>query len=287
MLRSSLQLLRPLHWIKNLFVLAPLLFAQHLFDSNELGLALVAFCVFCLLSSAVYAFNDVQDAERDRAHPHKSLRPVASGRIRPAAALVASACLAVAALGLAFALRWSFGAVGLVYLGLNLVYSRWLKRIAFVDVLLIAAGFVLRVVGGALVIEVEISIWLVPCTFFLACLLGFGKRRHELETQPDDNTTRPALAGYSARSLRIAEVLAALMSLLCYLAYSLAPGTVAKFGTHWLVATLPFPALGVWRYLHLVESKRDLPPTEALVGDAPSWLNLIAWVVAVTWILYA
>jgi 4-hydroxybenzoate polyprenyltransferase len=288
MLRDWVTICRPAHWVKNLFVLAPLLFARQLFDVREWLLALAAAGLFCLMSSAVYAFNDVADASRDRTHPLKRNRPVAAGRIRPGQALVAAGLLAAVALTGAFWLRVWFGWIGLGYLALNGLYSVALKRIAFLDVLSIAAGFILRVVGGAVAIEVGISTWLVVCTFFLACLLGFGKRRHELEAMGDSTLqTRPALGGYTRESLRWAEWITAGVTVCSYLAYTLAPGTVAKFGGMQLVFTLPFPVFGILRYLRLVGARTRPAPTEALITDPPSVLNLAAWVAAVVVCLYA
>jgi len=291
MMRSWIALVRPIHWMKNLFVLAPLLFAQQLFVPGLLVNALIAMLLFCLLSSSIYMYNDVQDAEQDRSHPLKAGRPVASGAVRPERALLASVVLAAVALAAAFILRPQFGLIGLAYLVLNVLYSRWLKQVAYLDAGIIAGGFVLRVVGGALAIGVVVSGWLVICTFCLACLLAVGKRRHELETtgghvSASGSSSRPALAGYSRRSLRMVEWILAAVTVLSYLSYTLAPGTVAKFGTHNLVFTLPFPILGILRYLQLVRSKRDKAPTESLVTDIPTQINLICWVVVVILVLY-
>ncbi len=287
MVLDWVRILRPAHWVKNLFVLAPLLFARQLFDWRLWLAAAASAGLFCLMSSGVYAFNDVLDAERDRAHPLKSRRPVAAGRIRPVKALVGAGALAVLALAGAFLVSPWFGLVCAGYLCLNVFYSVALKRVAFLDVALIAVGFVLRVVGGALAIEVEFSVWLVVCTFFLACLLGFGKRRHELESLGGGTRgTRPSLGGYTGRSLRAAEWAVAVVTLVAYLAYTLAPGTVAKFGGYQLVFTAPFPVFGIVRYLQLIESRRDVAPTEALVTDFPSLINLAAWVAVVVIALY-
>ena len=282
-----LRILRPAHWVKNLFVIAPLLFAQRMFTLDTWLVALAAAGLFCLASSGVYVFNDVLDAARDRAHPLKRSRPVAAGRIQPARALVASGLLAAVSLGGGFLLGPGFALVVGAYLLLNGLYSSLLKRVAFVDVVSIAIGFVLRVIGGALAIQVDFSIWLVMCTFSLACLLGFGKRRHELQGLGDGASfTRPALGGYSLRVLRAVEIGVAVVTLLAYLAYTVAPGTVAKFGGYQLVFTLPFPVFGIIRYLQLVASRVDASPTEALVTDFASLFNLAAWVAVVVIALY-
>lgn len=283
-LRDWLALLRPAQWVKNLFVLAPLLFSRHLFDPGLWLEAAAAAWLFCMASAAVYAWNDVLDAERDRGHPLKANRPVAAGRIRPKAALLAATAIAAAALAGAVWLRPAFAALVALYLAQNGLYSAWLKRIALVDVLVIAQGFVLRVVGGALAIGVEFSTALVVCTFFLACLLGFGKRRHELESQGISG--RAALRGYTPRLLRKAELISSAATLLAYLAYTVSPVTVSKFGTYALVLTLPFPAIGIFRFRRLITTRLDRMPTEALVLDPLTLVNLAAWVAVVSAVLY-
>jgi decaprenyl-phosphate phosphoribosyltransferase len=286
--REWLALARPRHWVKNLFVLAPLLFARHLFDGGLWLRALAAAGLFSAMASAVYAFNDALDAERDRSHPLKRDRPIAAGRIPVRTAFAAAGLLALSAVLAGLSLGMGFALVGLGYLGLNVLYSLGLKRVAFLDVACIAAGFLLRVVGGALAIEAEISAWVVVCTFCLASLLGLGKRRHELVSLGDSSVeTRPALLGYSRRSLQLAEWSLVAVTVLTYAAYTLAPGTLAKFGHHRLLLTIPFPLVGMLRYLQLVETRRDASPTEALVTDLPTWLNLTAWVIAVVLALYA
>ncbi|MBW2701753.1 MAG: decaprenyl-phosphate phosphoribosyltransferase [Deltaproteobacteria bacterium] len=286
-MRAWWRLLRPAHWVKNLFVLAPLLFARHLFEPALILDALAAFAAFCLWSSAVYSLNDVLDAKSDRVHPLKRRRPIAAGEIRPRAALVFALVLASVATAGAWLLHPYFASIGLAYLANNILYSLWLKRVAFLDVVLIAAGFVMRVVGGALAIQVIISPWVVVCTFFLACLLGFGKRRHELDMRGEKNATRPSLGGYTPTALRVAELVVAIVTLVSYFFYTIAPGTVDKFGTWWLVATLPFPAFGIYRFLLLVRSGKQEAPTDMLVTDWPMWINIVAWVGAVAFILYS
>jgi len=282
-----LKLLRPTHWVKNLFVMAPLLFARGLFTSNLFFTALLACALFCVLSSSVYIINDVMDAEQDRKHPLKSHRPVACGLVDPGRAVAVGTILALGSLGLAFVLDAGFGLIGAAYLAINLLYSRWLKRLAFVDVAVIALGFVLRVISGALAIGVSFSSWLVVCTFCLAYLLAIGKRRHELEICGEAGAVgRRSLSGYTRASLRWTEWILAGVTIASYVAYTLAPGTRAKFGTLNLLYTLPFPVFGIVRYLRLVVTRREKVPTEALVTDVPSLLNLVGWVVAVVLIIY-
>jgi decaprenyl-phosphate phosphoribosyltransferase len=287
MISAWLKLLRPTHWVKNLFVLAPVLFARGLFTANLFLTALLACGIFCVLSSSVYIINDVMDAEQDRSHPLKSHRPVACGLIDPGRAIVVGILLALGSLLPAFALDTGFGLLGTTYLAVNLLYSRWLKRLAFVDVAVIAFGFVLRVISGSLAIGVAFSSWLVVCTFCLASLLAIGKRRHELEIcGKDGQVGRQSLTGYTRASLRWTEWILAGVTVAAYIAYTLAPGTRAKFGSFHLLYTLPFPVFGIVRYLRLVVTRREKVPTEALVTDIPSLINLAGWVVTVVLIIY-
>lgn len=285
MLGAWIELARPRQWVKNLFLLAPLVFARQLFEPRLLGRALAGTAVFCLLSSAVYLLNDVFDAAADRAHPLKKNRPLAAGRLRAGPVAAAGAALGLVALGLAWLLGPGFGASAAGYLALNLLYSSWLKRLAFVDVAVIAAGFVLRVVGGAEVIPVPVSPWLVVCTFCLALLLGLGKRRHEMRSGGGAGS-RDSLAGYRERAAARLQWAAAAVTVLGYLAYTLDAHTVAKFGTRWLAATAVFPPLGIWRYLVLVERRGLASPTDALVSDPVSWLVMAGWMAVVLAVVY-
>lgn len=286
MYRVWLQLMRPRQWVKNLFVLAPLLFAHKLFEQLLLLEALAAAAIFCLLSSSVYMFNDVIDAESDRHHPQKRQRPVAAGLLPARRVLPAAAALAALASLAAWLLRPAFAAASLAYLLLNLLYTMILKRYAFVDVAVIAGGFVLRVVAGAEAIDVAISRWLVVCTFCLASLLGLGKRRHELISGGTGNNMRRSLAGYRVRAVHRLEKILAAVTIVAYLSYSLDPLTVAKFGTRALVFTTLFPLLGMLRYLQLVEKDPRTAPTDALVTDWPTLVNLACWVAAVIFFIY-
>src|SRR5262245_56343697 len=176
MLGSILKAVRPHQWVKNLFVAAPVVFAKRIGDTHSDLRAAAAFAAFCLLSSAVYLVNDLVDIEKDRAHPIKRNRPIASGALKPEVARALAGLFAVAALGAGLALGWAFALTATGYLALNAVYTFWLKRVAFVDVACISIGFLLRVLAGAFAIGVPPSRWLLVCTLLLSSLLGFGKR---------------------------------------------------------------------------------------------------------------
>ena len=283
--------LRPHQWVKNLFVVAPLVFSKHLFDQSYLLRTAVATLAFCALSGAVYAFNDVRDAPADRQHPIKRRRPVAARDLPETTALIVAALLAAAAIGGAALLSPSLAGAAAGYLAVNLCYSLWLKHIAFVDVALIAAGFLLRVVAGALAIAVPPSPWLLACTGLLAMMLGFGKRAHELllanRAGRAAATTRASLAGYSLATLRWALGALALATCAAYAAYTQDHRTVAFFGTRQLVWTLPFCVLGIIRFLQLALWRpRPHSPTEAMLRDWPFLVNIALWGAAVLAIIY-
>ena len=288
---AILQTLRPRQWVKNLFVAAALVFAKKLTDPSLALRAGLAVLAFCLLSGAVYAFNDVRDLEADRRHPIKRHRPLASGALDRRLALVMAAVLAAAALVVCALIAWPLAAVAAVYLANNLGYSLGLKRIAFLDVLLIAGGFLLRVWAGGLAIDVPVSPWLLACTGLLACLLGFGKRAHELMQaeggEQAAHDTRASLAGYRVRTLRIALAILAGATVVAYGLYTQDDHTVGFFGTRALIATVPFSALGILRFLQLALWRpREESPTDAVLRDWPFLLNLAAWGAVVIAIIY-
>lgn len=271
--------LRPHQWVKNLFVAAALVFSRHLNEPGYVARTALAVLTFCLLSGAVYAFNDVRDLEADRAHPTKRARPIASGALSERAALTAAAVLAVLALGMAVSLSSTTGLYAAAYLAQNLAYSVRLKHIAFVDVGVIAAGFLLRVLAGAAAIAVPASGWLLTCTALLATFLGMGKRAHELSWAARTGQvarTRAALAGYRFAVVRAVMIALALATVGAYLAYSLDPHTVAFFGTDRLSLTTPFVALGILRFLTLALWRpTDDSPTDAMLRD-PMFLTVLA-----------
>jgi 4-hydroxybenzoate polyprenyltransferase len=289
--RAVLATMRPRQWVKNLFVAAPLVFSKNLTEPELAARALLALAAFCLLSGAVYAFNDVRDAEADRRHPSKRRRPVAAGALSERTALMAAALLSAGALVACASLSWALAAVAAGYLVNNLAYSVGLKRIAFLDVLLIAGGFLLRVWAGGLAIDVPVSPWLLACTGLLACLLGFGKRAHELmqaeAAEVEAHHTRASLAGYRVRHLRWAMSLLAVATSAAYALYTQDPHTVGEFGTRSLLFTLPFCLLGIARFTQLALWRSgDDSPTDAILRDLPFLLILAGWGLTVVAIIY-
>ncbi len=291
MLRAAVVTLRPHQWVKNLFVAAPLVFAKHLGDEGYLLRAALAVVAFCMLSGAVYAFNDVRDVEADRAHPRKRSRPIAAGALSERAGIGLAIGLAVAALALAAALSPATAAWAAGYLAINVAYSLALKHVAFVDVLIIAAGFIARVAAGGAAIAVTPSPWLLLCTGLLATFLGLGKRAHELTLAHRDGrdatATRAALAGYRLGVVRVAMVVLGLATGVAYLLYTVDHHTVGFFGTDQLPWSAPFCLLGLGRFAWLTLGRPGKDsPTDAMLRDPPFLLNLAAWAVTILVIVY-
>ena len=272
-LRTLLRLLRVKQWTKNAVVFAAFVFAlgdrQQDLAAWELWKVCLAALAFSLVSSAVYVLNDLHDAPQDRLHPIKKNRPIAAGEAGPVLALGWAAALL--AVGLAGAWRLGPGLLAVLgsYLALQIVYTLGLKRLALVDVIVISMGFVLRALAGAVAIHVRISPWLLVCAMLLALFLGLCKRRHE-KVNLAGQGTRAALDGYDERLLDLLIAMTGAAALVCYSIYTLWPETVAKFGTPWLGATIPFVVFGLFRYMDLVyrQDKGDRPE-HILLTDVP------------------
>ena len=288
MLLEILTAMRPRQWAKNVFVLAPLVFARQLTDPATLGRALLAFAAFSLLASAVYLFNDIRDREEDRRHPRKSRRPIAAGRLPIPVAGAAAAFLALVALGMGIGLGGAFVAILVAYLAANLGYSLGFKRLVIVDVMVLSVGFVLRVMAGGVAVRVEVSDWLILCTSFLALFLAFSKRRHELMLLADDAAEqRQVLSHYSPAFLDQMINVVTAGTVVAYAIWAISPETVEKFGTHDLALTMPFVLFGIFRYLYLIYQRpSERNPTEAILGDKPFLINILLWGSSVVWVIY-
>jgi 4-hydroxybenzoate polyprenyltransferase len=279
--------LRPRQWSKNLFVFAGLIFSQSLF-TPLVWPALGAFLIFCALSGAIYVFNDLADVEKDRLHPTKRNRPIASGALPVPTAAVLGGVLLVGSLVAAFRLSMPFGLVAAAYAILLTAYSLWLKHLVILDVLTVAAGFVLRAVAGAAAIAVEISGWLVICTILVALFLALGKRRHEYRTLRGEAAAhRPILAEYSESFLDQMVAVVTASTVTAYALYTMSPDTVAKFHTRLLPVTLPFVLYGTFRYLYLLY-RRELGgnPSDLLLTDRALLVNTLLWMLALLVIIY-
>ncbi len=280
--------LRPTQWTKNFFVFAALLFSLKIRDISLLLRTLAAFGVFCVLSGAVYLINDVLDFAEDGVHPKKSKRPIAAGRVGRPLAVGLAAGLALASLAAAALLNRNFLIVAAVYLVLQVAYSLKLKHVVILDVFIIAAGFVLRVVAGGFVIAVPLSSWLLICTTLLALFIAMNKRRHELVLLEDNASShRPILKEYSAYLLDQMISVVTASTVIAYCLYTVSPETVQKFGTENLIYTMPFVLYGIFRYLYLVHQKgKGGSPEELLLKDRPLLVAVVLWIMAVFAILY-
>ena len=300
MLRGLIKTIRPHQWVKNLFVMAPMFFHKDVFVTSANGVpalnlivtgrAIAATAVFCLLAGAVYTINDLADVEADRVHPVKRERPIASGVVPEAMARMMAIALVVVSLGAAYTLGWQFAAIAAFYFVENLLYTFKLKHVAFLDVSLIALGFVLRVVAGGLATNVHVSAYMLACTALLALFLGFGKRRHELANE-NAGKQRAALEAYTPTSLNVALAVTGVATAVTYVAYTLDPTTREFFHSNFLWMTAPCTAFGILRFLFLVNGRagRGLKaesPTQEMLRDVPFVLNLMLWVVIIVAIVY-
>ncbi len=288
MVGALVQSMRPKQWIKNLLVLAALVFSKRLLDGPSVLRSLVAFGIFCLLTGAVYIINDLVDREADRLHPKKKYRPIAAGRLKPGTATVWAVVLMVGSLVGGWLLDWRFGAIGTFYLLMQLAYSLRLKRVVVLDVMIVATGFAVRAIAGTFVIGVALSPWLFVCTILLALFVAVAKRRHELMFLEGGGIShRSVLGKYSETLLDQMIAVATSSTVVAYCLYTIAPDTVAKFGSGNLIYTFPFVLYGIYRYLYLVYRK-DLggSPEKVFVTDLPMIIDILLWVGAVVVVLY-
>jgi 4-hydroxybenzoate polyprenyltransferase len=276
------RLLRPRQWVKNGLVFAALLFSGRLTDIASAELTILTFIGFCLASSAAYSLNDSVDAEKDRRHPKKRFRPVAMGLISPLQAKITAAILAAAALALGTVIDPTVGLLIALYLCLNVLYSLALKRYVLLDIMAIAAGYVLRAVAGAEAIHVELSLWFLVCVPLLSLFLAAAKRRHELVALDEAVSYRGVLTEYSTQLLD--QILAALSAAII-ITYFLYSKDSAK--PHLLMATSPLVIYGVFRYLYLVYKRpEESSPDESMFSDVPLLVTVALWAVAAVVVLY-
>ncbi len=284
---ALLELLRPQQWVKNAFVLVGLVFGHAWRDPGMVTAALCATLAFCLASGAVYAFNDARDAPQDREHPDKRGRPVARGTVSATQAIVLSIIVAAASLALAAWAGWRAAAIIAAYLVLSAAYSLGLKRVPVLDVIVIAAGFMLRLLAGTLGIGIEPSRWLLACGFLLTLFLGFAKRRAELARLAGDaGQHRAVLENYSSGFLDKAIALCAAGMVAAYAWYTLAAETALLHGTGSLVLTLPWVLLGTLRYLYRLRFRGGGgDPAEELLRDPLLGAAVLGWIATVLWLI--
>jgi len=275
--------MRPKQWTKNMVLFAGIIFAQKIFTEIYLLKTLFAFAIFCVLSGSVYIINDIVDVEKDRAHPHKRFRPLASGQLSPSLAAGFAVIAVLVSLGGAFWLNTGFGFIAVAYFLLTTAYSFKLKNVVIVDVLTIAIGFVFRAVAGATAIMVNISPWLLVCTFLLALFLALSKRRHELLLLENNAFLhRKILDEYKPEMLEQMISVVTSSTLMAYSLYTFTSGH-----SEYLMGTIPFVIYGIFRYMYLVHQKNiGGSPESALLKDIPMAVNIILWGISCSLILY-
>lgn len=288
MLFALLKLARPTQWLKNGIILLALIFAGEMTHPEKVELALLAIAIFCLLSSAVYTFNDLIDRKNDRNHPLKKNRPIASGKVSIGAAVTVVVILGSVGLAAAWLINANFFMTSVVFLGFNLLYTLWLKNIVIVDVMAVALSFVVRAYAGAFAIDVPASKWMLINTLLLALFLGFGKRRHELIVLEEGAVAhRKILGKYSPYLLDQLIAVVTPSVLVMYMLYSFSTEVSLKLGTQNLFATIPFVVYGLFRYLYLIhKEEKGGSPTRVLIGDLPIMITVLLWLITSSLVLY-
>jgi len=296
-----LRLLRPTQWIKNLFVFAGLIFSRRLTDMPSLGVTILAFVVFCLVSSLVYVVNDIHDRQEDRLHPRKKRRPIAAGEVSVEAAVGLAITLFILGIGGGWMLDRGLGLVVTAYMALQICYTLGFKHAVILDVISIGVGFVLRAVAGVVVLEgVELSPWLVICTFTLCLFMGFSKRRCELNALAENNGAsadkhRKTLSIYTPDLLNHMTTLTAGIAIVSFLLYTIdgrtieqvfGGGEIGRFGSKCLLYTLPLVVYAIFRFTVLVEHGEVDGPTDVVTRDRPFQIAVFLWVCAAATIVY-
>lgn len=288
MFKYLLKSMRPKQWTKNAAVFAALIFDRQLFNTDAVLRTIAGFILFCLVSSSVYLFNDIMDIESDKKHPIKRNRPIAAGKLSVSTALVFALAFIIISLGLGFWLSPGFGILATVYFLTNLAYSKWLKHIVIIDVLVIALGFVLRVASGVSLISVErFSPWLYVVTTLLALYIGFGKRRSELTSLNERaGHHRRVLDGYTITFLDQLITIVSSTTVVAYSFYTFsAPNLPAD---HSMMLTIPFVLYGIFRYLYLIQVQQaGGAPEELLLSDRPLQLTILCFGILVFIIFYS
>jgi 4-hydroxybenzoate polyprenyltransferase len=287
MLKALIRAMRPRQWTKNGFVFFGLIFDKQLFRLEPFLRTLEGFFLFCLISSAVYLFNDIADVEADRNHPKKKFRPIASGKLPIPVAVSVALLLIVVALPLGYLLSPVFALILGLYLVTNLLYSRWLKHVSILDVLIVSSGFVFRVGAGVALITVErFSPWLYMITILFSLYIGLGKRRAEMDLLAEGASAhRKVFEGYTIPLLDQYITIVSGMTIVAYSLYTFsAPNLPAN---HTMMLTIPFVVYGIFRYLQLIQSGHAAgSPDEVALKDRPLQITVLLWGLAVIAIFY-
>ncbi|NVM03271.1 MAG: decaprenyl-phosphate phosphoribosyltransferase [Candidatus Helarchaeota archaeon] len=280
--------MRPDQWIKNLLVLAPLIFSKNIhFIANDIKV-LAAVILFILISGCVYMSNDIFDLENDKNHPVKSKRPLSSGKIKKSRLIHAIIVLSVITFISAYKINFAFGNIILGYFLLNFLYSTYLKRIVILDVMVVALGFYLRILAGGVVIDVYPSVWLSLCTILLSLFLVFSKRRHELVVLENrSNMHREVLSYYSPYFIDQMISIVTALTIITYIMYTISDKAIEYFGNRNLIYTNIFVFYGIFRYLYLVyKEKKGGDPVKIILSDKFLLINILLWAISVYIIIY-
>ncbi len=285
---ALLEALRPRDWIKNTFIFAGAVFAEKVLVVEVLAKVLVGFILFSFAASAVYLFNDLMDVEKDKLHPQKAKRPLPSGRLKARVALFSAVVIILVLVPLSFYLETGFCVWLLTYVVMNVFYSVKLKDFVIIDVMVIAAGYVIRVLAGCSLVAATPSDWLIVCSITISLFLGFCKRRQELILVANrGKTSRQVLKDYSIGFLDQMIAIVTAATLISYILYTLSQETVAKFGTRNLILTSPFVLYGIFRYLYIIyQREAGGNPTDTLLSDLPLLINILMWGITVLIIIY-
>ncbi|MEW6195093.1 MAG: decaprenyl-phosphate phosphoribosyltransferase [Bacteroidota bacterium] len=282
-----LKLIRLTSWLKNIFVFVPIVFSKHLFEWSYISIVISGFLAFSFASSFVYVLNDIKDAERDKLHSLKKDRPIPSGKVNRKEALLLLAFLFILVVIFSFIIMNQFVFLIWAYIGINIAYTFYLKQVVIVDIFCIAAGFILRVIGGAVVVSIYISSWLILTTIFLSLFLAVMKRRVEIATSENAVEQRLVLKDYSLSFIDQISAIAAGGVIICYALYTVAQRTVAAFGSENLVFTTLFVVFGIFRYMFLVhKGNKGENVAEVILSDLPMIVNSLLFIASAFYVIY-
>jgi decaprenyl-phosphate phosphoribosyltransferase len=283
-----LKLLRPKDWAKNLFLFLPLFFGREFFNFHKLLDLSYGFVAWCCIASSIYIINDYRDREEDRKHPVKCKRPLAAGTVSPTSAIIICVLLIITGFALGWLIREKFLFILFIYFLVNLSYSMGLKSVAILDLMLLAAGFVLRIKGGAVISDVDLSEWIIIMVFLLAIFMAIGKRRDDVLLKLSSGVDmRKSVKGYNLDLLNVLLALVCSVTVVAYFMYTMSPKTVEYMGTKRLYYTCVFVLAGIMRYLQIIYVKSDAgSPTRILYKDTFIQITLVLWIVSYILILY-
>ena len=281
------KLIRPHHYIKNLFVLAPIFFSGLITNEVLLNQSLIAFILFSLAASSVYILNDIMDVSEDRLHPKKKNRPIASGSVPVSIAWIILTCFVVASLVGSWYISANLTYVLILYIVMNILYSLGMKHLSIIDVTMISMGFVLRIFAGSVIIETDPSMWIILMTFLLSFFLGLSKRRDDVLMNANGLKTRKNIDGYNLDFVNAAMVVMASVVIFSYISYTISDLTQERLGTDYLYLTVLFVIIGIFRYFQITFVEENSgSPTKIMINDRFSQINIALWLITYSYIIY-